>query len=70
MPRYSEEFKEKIIQKMMPPNSQSVAQISRETSISEPTLYTWKTQYQREGKVVLADPSNPENWRGEDKFLL
>jgi len=70
MPRYSEEFKEKIIQKMMPPNSQSVAQISRETGISEPTLYTWKKQYQREGKAVPADPSNPENWSGEDKLAV
>ena len=70
MPRYSEEYKEKIVQKMMPPNSQSVAQISRETGISEPTLYTWKTQYQREGKAVPADPSNPENWSGEDKLAV
>ena len=70
MPRYSEEYKEKIVQKMMPPNSQSVAQISRETGISEPTLYTWKTQYQREGKAVPADPSNPENWSGEDKLSV
>jgi len=42
MPKYSEEFKEKIVQKMMPPNSQSVAQISRDTGVCGPTLYTWK----------------------------
>ena len=53
---------------MMPPNSQSVAQISRETGISEPTLYTWKKQYQREEKAVPADPSNPENMSCEDKL--
>ncbi len=70
MPRYSEEYKEKIVQKMMPPSSQSVAQISRETGISEPNLYTWKTHYQREGKAVPADPSNPENWSGEDKLSV
>ena len=56
MPRYSVDFKEKIVQKMMPSNSQSAAQISRETGISGPTLYTWKTQYQREGITVPADP--------------
>ena len=70
MPRYSEEFKEKIVQKMMPPNSQSVAQISRETGVCEPTLYTWKKQYQREGAAVPADPSNPENWSGQDKLAV
>jgi len=70
MPRYSEEFKEKIVQKMMPPNSMSVAQVSRETGVSEPTLYTWKNKYQNEGKLVPADPSNPENWSGKDKLAV
>jgi len=70
VPKYSEEFKEKIIQKMMPPNSQSVAQISRETGICGPTLYTWKNKYQREGVAVPADPSNPENWSGEAKLAV
>ena len=70
MPRYSEEFKEKIVEKMMPPNSQSVAQISRETGICGPTLYTWKKQVQREGVAVPADPSNPENWSGEAKLAV
>ena len=70
MPRYSEEFKEKIVQKMMPPNSMSVAQVSREAGVSEPTLYAWKNKYQSEGKFVPADPSNPENWGGKDKLAV
>lgn len=70
MPRYSKEFKEQAVQKMMPPNSRSVAQISRETGVCEPTLYTWKKQYQREGIAVPADPSNPKNWSGEDKLAV
>ena len=56
--------------KMMPPNSQSVAQIGREAGVCEPTLYTWKKHYQREGIAVPADPSNPENWSGEDKLTV
>jgi len=70
MPRYSEEFKEKIVEKMMPPNAQSVAQIHRDTGISEPTLYTWRNQYRSEGVAVPADPSNPENWSGQDKLAV
>lgn len=31
MPRYSEEFKEQVVRKMMAPNAQSVAQVHRET---------------------------------------
>jgi transposase len=70
VPRYSEEFKEKIVQKMMPPNSQSIAQISRDTGISDVTLYTWRKKFQRGGIAVPADPSNPENWSGEDKLSV
>jgi len=68
--KYSEEFKEKIVQKMMPPNSQSVAHISRETGVCVPTLYTWKHKYQNEGRAVPADPSNPENWSGQNKLAV
>lgn len=37
MPRYSEEFKEQAVQKMMSPNAMSVAQVSRDTGVSEQT---------------------------------
>ncbi len=70
MPRYSEEFKEQVVRKMMPPNAQSVAQVHRETGICEPTLYAWRNRYRSEGHVVPADPSNPENWSGADKLAV
>ena len=44
MASYSTDFKEQMLKKMMPPNSQSVAQISRETGVPYATLYTWKKQ--------------------------
>ena len=62
MSRYSNEFKEQIVRKMMPPNSQSVAQISRDTGIAAPTLYAWRNQYRSQGYVVPAKPNNPEGW--------
>ncbi|WP_374109631.1 transposase, partial [Thiolapillus sp.] len=70
MPRYSREFKETIVQKMMPPNAQSIAQIHRDTGVSEPTLYNWRNQYKNKGKAVPADPSNPENWSAQDKLAV
>jgi transposase len=70
MPRYSDEFKEQVVRKMMPPNAQSVAQVHRETGISEPTLYAWRNRYRAEGQVVPADPSNPESWSGENKLAV
>ncbi len=70
MPRYSEDFKDQIVRKMMPPNAQSVAQISRDTGVSEQTLYNWRNRYRHEGKAVPADPSNPENWSGANKLAI
>jgi transposase-like protein len=54
----------------MPPHSQGVASISRETGICPQTLYCWRNQSRKEVKVVLADPSNPENWSGTDKLAV
>jgi hypothetical protein len=41
MPTYSTEFKDNIVRKMMPPNSQSVEQICKEVGISRSTR-NWK----------------------------
>ena len=62
MARYSSEFKDHIVRKMMPPLSHSVAQVSRDTNISTPTLYAWRNQYRSQGYVVPATPIDPEGW--------
>lgn len=70
MPKYSEEFKEQVVCKMMLPNALAVAQVSRETGVSEQTLYNWRDRFRQGGKAVPADPSNPENWDGENKLAV
>ncbi len=68
--RYSEEFKEAVIKKMMPPNPVPVAQLVKETGVSDATLYKWRKDYRNRGMAVPADNSNPENWSGEDKLSV
>jgi transposase-like protein len=70
VPKHNNEFKEQVVRKMMPPNAMSVAQISRDTGVSDVTLYNWRNQFRHEGKSVPADPSNPENWSGENKLAV
>ena len=70
MPKYNDEFKEQVVSKMMPPNAMSVAQVSRDTGVSDVTLYNWRNQFRHEGKSVPADPSNPENWSGGNKLAV
>jgi len=70
MSRYSEDFKAEVVRKMMPPNARTVAQVHRETGISEPTLYAWRNRFRSEGQAVPADASNPEHWSGENKLAV
>jgi transposase len=70
MPQYNEEFKEQVVRKMMAPNAQSVAEVSRETGVSEQSLYNWRNKYRREGIAVPSDPSNPEQWSGSNKLAV
>jgi transposase len=70
MPKYNDEFKEHTVRKMMPPNVMSIAQVSRDTGVSDVTLYNWWNRSRNEGKAVPADPSNPENWSGESKLAV
>jgi transposase-like protein len=66
--RYSPELKQQIVKKMLPPNSQSVAALSRESGISTPTLYAWRKQLRTQGHVVPTTPSAPDRWDAKTKL--
>lgn len=68
MSRYSDEFKEQMMRKLMPPSSQSVAGLARETGISAPTLYAWKRQFQKWGYIVPSTSSKPHGWDSKAKL--
>lgn len=70
MPSYSAELKAQIVKKMMPPNHQSVAQISQESGITAATLYAWKKQVQAKGYVVPAKPSVADHWDAKAKLAV
>lgn len=68
MPSYNAELKANIVKKMMPPQSQSVVQISRDSGIAKATLYAWKKQYRSKGYVLPAKKSVPDQWDGKAKL--
>ncbi len=70
MPHYPKEFKESIIQKMMPPNAVSVPKLAKETGVTDTTLYNWRKEYRNKGVAVPADNSNPDHWSAEDKLAV
>lgn len=70
MARYSAEMKASSIQKMMPPNNVSVAQIARDTGITETTLYNWRKQARNQGMPVPGDGKNPDQWKPENQLAV
>jgi transposase-like protein len=70
MPRYSEERKAAVLEKMMPPYNTSIPELAKETGICGATLYNWRKQARLEGYAVPADGKNPEKWSSADKFAV
>lgn len=68
--RYSAEFKEAIVKKMMPPHPVSVSQLSRDTGISDVTLYKWRKDYRNQGVAVPANKKNSDDWTAENKLAV
>ena len=71
MKTYSEEFKNALLEKLLPPQSVSVPQVAQETGMPKDTLYTWRSQARRaQGLAVPAPNSAPERWSGEAKVAV
>jgi hypothetical protein len=56
------------LQRMSPPNRESVAEIARSTGIAVPTIYSWRHQWQKEDQLVPASSKAPEQWSAADKL--
>ena len=71
MPRYSIERKNAVLSKLLPPNNQSVPEVSRAEWISEATLYNWVSKLRDQGSVVPGSrASSAEQWDGTARFAV
>lgn len=68
--RYTQEQKAEIIQRMMPPNNEAVAKISKEEGITEVTLYKWRKEARAAGTATPGNGQTSEKWNSQDKFLI
>ena len=66
--KYSEERKEAVLKKMMPPHNRAIPDIAKEESISEATLYAWRGEARDKGRLLPDGDSTPEGWSSRDKF--
>lgn len=68
MPRYSEERREAVLRKMLPPHNRALKELAAEEGISEATLYNWRRQARAQGRLLPDADAGPEGWSAGDKF--
>lgn len=69
--RYSQEFREAILRRVLPPQKDSIEKVAREEGISPQTIHNWKnkalsTGYTPESNASIA----AERWSTQDKFHI
>ena len=67
---YSQELKDSILRKILPPNSESITIIAKEQGIPEQTIRNWQKQARADGIAVPGKDSSSEKWSTQDKFLI
>ncbi|WP_456294472.1 IS3 family transposase [Vibrio renipiscarius] len=70
MSRYSQERKEAVLKKLLPPHSRSVAEVAKEEGISDATLYYWRKQLRESGAVVPNSHTPSEHWSAQTKLAI
>lgn len=68
MPRYSNERKAAVLNKLLPPHNRTVVSVSAEEGISDVTLYSWLKQCRQQGMPVPGNRNNADDWSAEAKL--
>lgn len=67
--KYPNERREAVLRKLGPPNNRSVADVAAEEGISAPTIYGWRSQARKEGRLMPDQGSQgSDGWSSRDKF--
>jgi transposase len=69
MIRYSEEFKESIIARMLPPQNASVPSLAKETGVPRDTLYYWRLKACGRGDAS-PNQTRQSGLNGEEKLAI
>ena len=68
MVHYSDERKEAVLSKLLPPYNLSVSELSQQEGISRATLYNWRKQANLKGHPMPSQKSTSDNWSAEAKL--
>lgn len=68
MPRYSEERKQQILNKLLPPFNMTVAEVARNEGIGQQTLYNWRDKAKQQGRPVPGKKPTSDQWSAHAKL--
>jgi hypothetical protein len=66
--RDSQERREAVLKKMLPPHNRSLPELAEEEGISAGTRYRWRKQARAQGRLLPEGDSGPEGWGSAEKF--
>lgn len=67
---YSQELRDAILRRILPPNNESIAKVAREEGIGEQTIRNWQAKARKEGMAAPGKDAVPDDWSTQDKFLV
>ncbi len=67
---YPAKRKESVLKKMLPPNNMSIAALAKEEGISDGTLYNWRSEARKQGRLMPDSDNTPNGWTSRDKFAV
>ncbi len=70
MIRYPKEFKDQILKRLLPPNSESVKRVAKETGVSHQTLRNWMQEAHIHDLVQNLPPEPTSSLSTSEKFRV
>lgn len=64
---YSQELRDAILRRILPPNNESIAKVAREEGIGEQTIRNWQAKARKEGMAAPGKDAVPDDWSTQDK---
>lgn len=69
---FTDEYKEKILQQLQPPESRSIPEIAETENIPKTTIYSWVSKARKNGTIIPNSNSNfnDRKWNDQEKLKL
>ena len=67
--KYGPAVREAVLRRILPPNSEPISKVSRDTGISMQTIFNWKTQAHADG-LSFPEGTKTEKLSSKEKFRM